>query len=238
MKPQILLAVTDKARQHVYVDFLGREQATPHIVSSLRELIIQAGKQPYCGILIDMPLMLKTSKTDKGLAEDALNALPSARINIARNGTDILVLTINGNKDITAPTASDFVRYCCGEPPKIVFVRNRVPLHLNALLATASDMSDAIRTACVDFSEGGCFLFTVDSTFVPDNTVWIRLIALEDQTPIKGVICWKRDWGTADKMPGIGIRFDALTEGQESEILHLIKTHRGRITTHSHTKSQ
>ena len=63
-------------------------------------------------------------------------------------------------------------------------------------------------------------------------TPLIRLIALEDQTPIEGVICWKRDWGTADKMPGIGIRFDALTEGQESEILCLIETHRGQSTTH------
>jgi Tfp pilus assembly protein PilZ len=232
MKPQILLAVIDNARQSIYVDFLRREQANCLIVPSLRELVIQAAKQPYCGILIDMPVMVKASRMDKNLVEDALTALPSARINIARGGTDILVLPINGDSTKTTQTASDFVRYCCSTLPKLVFIRNRIPLHLNVLLAITSDMFDAMQTASIDFSEGGCFLFTVDSTLVPGNTVWIRLIALEDQTPIKGTICWKRDWGTTNKVPGVGIRFDVLTVGQESEILALIAKHKGSIDTH------
>lgn len=221
MQSQILLAVISEERQHVYQEFLDREQVSCRIVPSLREMVTQAAKFPHCGILLDMPVIVKASHYDKTLAEDTLRALPSARINIAKKNNGILILPI-GASDGSSQTASEFIRNCCSKPSKIVYVRNRIPLHLNVLLARTSDMSDAVQTACIDFSEGGCFLFTTDTEFLLQSLVWIRLIGLEDQTPILGTICWKQLWGSADKVPGIGIRFDVLTGRQKSEILTLI----------------
>lgn len=221
MQSQILLAVIAEERRHIYQEFLEQEQVSCRIVPTLREMVTQAAKSPHCGILLDMPVIVKASHYDKNLAEDTLRALPSARINIAKKNNAILILPI-GDSNGGTQTASEFIRNCCSQPPKIVFVRNRIPLHLNVLLARTPDMAYAVQTACIDFSEGGCFLFTTDTDLLIQTTVWIRVIGLDDQSPILGTICWKQVWGAADKIPGVGIRFDVLTNRQKSEILSVI----------------
>jgi hypothetical protein len=82
-------------------------------------------------------------------------------------------------------------------------------------------MADAERTVCIDFSPGGCFLFSVNDEITPQSTVWIRLIALSDPSPITSTVCWKREWGMTSEIPGIGIRFDEMTPQQQAEILSL-----------------
>ena len=226
MKPEILLVVIAEERQRMYQELLDFADVSGRIVTTLREMVTQAAQQPYCGILIDMPVIVRASNYDKKLAEDALRALPSARINISRSTGSILILPI-GPGSGTPQSALEFIRNCCILPPKIVYVRNRISLHLNALLATTPEMTDAAQTVCIDFSEGGCFLFTPDATLPVQSTVWIRLIGLEDQSPILATICWKQEWGTADKVPGIGIRFDVLSNRQKLEILSIIAKKRG-----------
>jgi hypothetical protein len=226
MKPFMILAVLDEKRRGIYEEFLAREHVACRIVTSLRDVVIQAAKHLHVGILVDMPIVVKASHFDKGLAEDALRALPSARVNISRKSGEILMLVMGAGTGIPV-TAPEFVRYCRNRTPRIVHVRNRVPLHLNALLARTADMSEAEKTVCIDFSEGGCFLFSTDELLVPETTVWIRLLGLQDESPIQGMICWKRVWGNSDVIPGVGIRFDVLTDSQQSEIVARAKQKRG-----------
>jgi hypothetical protein len=225
MQPQMLLVVLVEERRCIYEEFLAREQVSCRVVPSLREMVTQAAKFPHCGVLLDMPIIVKASLYDKNLAEDAMRGLPCARLNISRKSGDILVLPI-GVSNEKKVTASEFVRTCCAIPPKIVFIRNRIPLHLNAMLSRSPDMADAVQTVCIDFSEGGCFLYSTDTNLVPQTPIWIRLIGLSDQSPIQGMICWKREWGIVNKIPGIGIRFDVLTGKQQEEILAVISRHR------------
>jgi len=220
MQPQILLAVEDEERRLVYEAFVKKERVICHSVSSLRDVANQAARQPYNAIFLDMPLIVKASRYEKSLVEDALHTLPNARLNITGKTGKIRML-VSWDTRAGAGTAEDHLRYCCEQPPRIAVIRNRVPLNLNALLSRSPDMADAERTACIDFSPGGCFLFCVNDEIPLELTVWIRLVALNDQTPIESTVCWKREWGLTNEIPGVGIRFDRMTQQQQSEILAL-----------------
>jgi len=220
MQPQILLAVADEERLRIYEAFVKKERAICHTVSSLRDVANQAARQPYNAIFLDMPLIVKASRYEKSLVEDALYALPNARLNITAKTQKISML-ISWDAPEGARTPEDHLRYCCEQPPRVAPIRNRVPLNLNAVLSRSPDMTDAVRTVCIDFSPGGCFLFCVNDEIATQSTVWVRLIALSDQSPIESTVCWKREWGMTSEIPGVGIRFDVMTPQQQGEILSL-----------------
>jgi hypothetical protein len=220
MQPHILLAVEDEERRLVYEAFIRKEQAICHTVSSLRDVANQAARQPYNAIFLDMPLVIKASRYEKSLVEDALHALPNARLNIVAKTQEVNML-VSWDAQEGSPTPEKNLRYCCEQPPKVAPIRSRIPLNLNAMLSCSPDMADAERTACIDFSPGGCFLFCVNDEIIPQSTVWIRLTALNDQSPILSSVCWKREWGITNELPGIGIRFDSMTPQQQAEILSL-----------------
>lgn len=219
MQPQILLAVEEEERRLVYEAFVKKERAICHSVSSLRDVANQAAKQPYNAIFFDMPLIVKASRYEKSLVEDALHALPNARLNITAKTQKIRMLVSWDTGG--ARTAEEHLRYCCEQPPRVALIRNRVPLNLNAALSRSPDMADAELTACIDFSPGGCFLFCVNDEITLQSAVWIRLVALNDPTPIASTVCWRREWGITNEIPGVGIRFDKITPQQQAEILSL-----------------
>ena len=220
MQPQILLAVEDEERRHVYEAFIRKEQAVCHTVSSLRDVANQAPRQPYNAIFLDMPLIIKASRYEKSLVEDALHAIPNARLNIVAKTRKIRML-VSWDSQADTCSAEEHLRFCCAQPPMIAHICNRIPLNLNVSLSRSPDMADAERTACIDFSPGGCFLFCVNDDITPQSTVWIRLTSLNDQSPILSSVCWKREWGITNELPGIGIRFDSMTPQQQAEILSL-----------------
>ena len=220
MQPQILLAVEEEERRLVYEAFVKKEKVICHFVSSLRDVANQAARQPYNAIFLDMPLIAKASRYEKSLVEDALHALPNARLNITAKTQKIRML-VSWDTQAGARTAEEHLRYCCEQPPRLTLIHNRMPLNLNAALSRYPDMADAERTACMDFSPGGCFLFCVNDEITLQSAVWIRLTALNDPTPIPSTVCWRREWGITNEIPGIGIRFDRMTPQQQAEILSL-----------------
>lgn len=222
MQPQILLAVVDEARRCIFEAFLRKERVICQVVSSLREVATQAGRQPYNAIFLDMPLMTQASRYEKSLVEDALRALPYARLDIAPHTGEISIL-LSGNAPESSHTPEEYLRYCCEQPVKTVLPQNRIPLNLNVVLSRSPDMENAERTVCIDISPGGCFLFCVNDDVTLQTPVWIRLVILNDQTPIQSTVCWKREWGMTSEIPGVGIRFDKMTEQQQAEILSLFR---------------
>jgi Tfp pilus assembly protein PilZ len=73
----------------------------------------------------------------------------------------------------------------------------------------------------VNLSLGGVFLHTME-TFEEGTTLWLRFLELADQTPIAATARWSLEWGEARCIPGIGMKFDGLSEGQEKEIRRIL----------------
>jgi Tfp pilus assembly protein PilZ len=222
MQPQILLAVADEERRRIYEAFFKKEHVICQAVSSLRDVAMQTARQPYNGIFLDVPLILRASRYEKSLVEDALRALPNARLNITTKTGEISIL-VSGEAHESSRTPEAYLGYCCGQPVKIVLPRDRIPLYLNAGLSRAPDMAAAARTVCIDISTGGCFLFSVNDEIALQSTVWVSLVILNDPAPILSTVCWKREWGMTNEIPGVGIRFDEMTEQQQAQIFSLCR---------------
>jgi CheY-like chemotaxis protein len=221
MQPQILLAVADEERRSIYEEFLKKERVICQAVSSLRDVATQAAKQPYNAIFLDIPLVIRASQYEKSLVEDALRALPHARLNITASTREISIL-VSGESHESSNTPEEYLRYCCEQPVKIVLPRKRIPLNLNAVLSHPG-LAVAERTVCIDISPGGCFLFTVNEEFTLHTPVWISLVILNDSSPIRSTVCWKREWGMTNEIPGVGIRFEEMTDQQQEQIVSLCR---------------
>jgi PilZ domain len=222
MQPQILLAVDDEDRRLIYEAFVKKERAICHVVSSLRDVATQTVKQPYNAIFIDTPVVVRASRYEMSLAEDALRSIPNTRLNLTPK-TRKIQMSVSWETKNNSHTPEEHLKYCCENPHKIVLPRDRIQLNLNVMLSRSSTMESAERTVCIDFSPGGCFLFCVNDEITLQSPVWISLLNLNDPSPILSSVCWKREWGLTNEVPGIGIRFDEMTKHQKEEILALCR---------------
>jgi CheY-like chemotaxis protein len=222
MQPQILLAVAEDERRNVYEAFLKKERVICQTVSSLRDVATQTAKQPYNAIFLDLSLVEKASQFEKSLVQDALRALPYARLDITGSTREISIL-ISGDSHESSHTPEEYLSFCCEQPAKSVLPRTRLPLNLNAVLSHPSNKECAERTVCIDISPGGCFMFSVNDEIALQSSVLIRLVILNDPSPILSTVCWKREWGMTNDIPGVGIRFDAMSEQQQAELLSLCR---------------
>ena len=79
------------------------------------------------------------------------------------------------------------------------------------------------RTVTMNVSKGGCFIYSVDD-LQSDTRLMMMFKELEEQTPILGEVRWRALWGEAMQIPGIGVKFKNLSEGQLAKICEDIGT--------------
>jgi hypothetical protein len=204
---KLLLVVKDQLRGKNYLDALNEHGAVCRIVSTLQEAITIASEKPHCGILVDMQLMLRIPTLKRVGVEDLLNGLPSATLNINVSRGEIRILP-RGSMAFGCSSLHQFISICANFAPKIIFQRTREPIHYNVLLDVNPEFSSPCRTVCIDISSGGCFVFCCNGSFVSGDSVWIKMPDIVCDVPIKATVCWVREWGATQKIPGIGVCFD------------------------------
>jgi hypothetical protein len=204
---KIILVAKNLERRTHYLNELAKYSLSCCVEDSLHEAVNHAAVEPHCGVLIDIHQMLRFSSSQKTEAEDILNGLPSATANIhAASGT--IRIFPRGSLVSACSSLEQFIDVCVSFVPKIIFVRKREPVHFNVLLDIDASFSGAEKTACIDISAGGCFLFCVREDIVIGDTVWIKMPETVRDAPLKAVVCWVRNWGTSQNIPGIGVRFE------------------------------
>jgi len=206
----ILLVVKDQQRKTRYIRVMDELGAVCCVVSSLQEAICHASEEPHCGVVVDMPLMIRVSDSIKTGLDELLSGLPSASVNIhATSGIRILP---RGALASACSSIDQFAKLCAGFRPKIIFSRIRKQIHLNVLLDLDPEFAGPEKTACIDISIGGSFLFCVRKDITVDGSVWLKLPESVCDYPIKGVVCWVRKWGISRNIPGIGLRFENISD--------------------------
>ena len=217
MVNKIILVVNNDARKSTYLGLLEKHDVSWNVVESLKEAVKLATAEPHNGILIDMPLMIRTSPVMKIAVEDLLGALPGATLNFNASSGGLRLLP-RGDKSSSCSSIDQFIGTCAAFRPKILFPKTRAPLHYNVLLDVSSDLANPERTVCIDISVGGCFLFCVRDDVAIGSTVWIKLVGLNHDTPIEGLVRWVCRWGTTNKIPGIGVEFMNLPKELQKQI--------------------
>lgn len=207
----ILLVVRDQQRKARYLAMLAERGAACGVAGSLQEAITRASAEPHRGVLVDMPLMIRVPDSIKTGVEDLLGGLPSATLNINVAAGSVRILP-RGTLASTCSSLEQFISTCAGFGPKVISSRDRKPIHFNVLFDTAPDFAAPERTACIDISAGGCFLFCVRDDIEVGDRVWVRLPEPLDGSPFGGVVCWVRRWGATRKLPGIGLKFEDMSD--------------------------
>lgn len=203
----ILLAVKDPIRKKFYHDIISGHGLDCCIVGSLQEAITHASLEPHTGILIDMQLMIKVSKSIIDGVEDLQSGLPSATLNIHKSSESIRILS---RSELSSGCSSleQFIERCTQFNPKVISSRTRELIHYNVLLDRTPDFKDPHnKTVCIDISPGGCFVFCTWEDIVVGDSVWIKLPETVKPSPVKAIVCWIRKWGISQDMPGIGVKF-------------------------------
>ncbi|MBL0714126.1 MAG: PilZ domain-containing protein [Desulfosarcina sp.] len=105
---------------------------------------------------------------------------------------------------------------CLKRPPRRFRAAGRRNIHFNLLLSPTRrfDAREIERTVTVNISQDGCFIFT-SARFQKGQRVWIRIMEIYDKTPIACIIRHKRKWGHEMAIPGIGVRFESLTDAPQ-----------------------
>lgn len=222
--PLVLLVSRSSVRSQIYRETLERHRISCLTASSLKEVPALAYGTALSGILLDMPVMVKASPNDKAALEDVVKALPSVYLNLAATHNDIRVMTINGLQGI-ANSIHEFAALCTEFLPRRVLPKTRSPLHLHCLMQPARESAvPHQRTATLNVSPSGCFLFSVDPPAQPGDLIVLRFIGLDDLTPVTALISWQNPWGTTGKnAPGIGVKFEQLSESQSHQISRMLQ---------------
>lgn len=219
--PTLILVSRSDTRTQTYREALELRGFACSPVTELQEVASLTCRHPYSGVLLDMPIITKASQTDKKLLEDIIKALPSAYLNIAP-ATDSIKLLTADNHHGTARSMEEFLTICNNFTPRLVRPKDRVPLHLNALVTHQGYEAEPEQTVTLNVSGQGCFLFSAHPENRPEQQVSISFVGLADQTPIISTIRWVRHWGEVHQMPGIGVTFEQINEDQRRQLNELM----------------
>jgi len=221
--PLILLVSRSASRTQNYREALDRLGISCLAISGLKEVPTLVAGTPFNGIMLDMPVLIKATPTEKIFLEDILKALPSAYLNIAP-ATDTIKLLIATGTQGNAKSLDEFSGLCKAFPARVVRPKDRYRLHLQALLQSGPALATEEQTVTMNVSPNGCFLFSTNLESRYEQTVRIKFIGLEDTCSVSATICWVRHWGTGGHhIPGIGVSFDSISEEQRRQINGLLE---------------
>ncbi len=172
--------------------------------------------QHYNGLLVDVQTLIGATLGERELLQNLESVYPAMLI---KRGPDDLIQTLGGQQ--CGEGLEGFVRLCREFSPRPIRSRDRAHLHLNVLLSRTADMQDAEKTVTMNASDGGCFLLAQGEIRCGEQ-LWLHVSELGDEGLIEAEVCWHSVWGKGNQVPGVGLRFKALSPAQKIRLKHLI----------------
>lgn len=178
-------------------------------VESISALVDTLTRIRCSGIILDVRCLIRT-RDQKCTLHEFIDAFPTLRVNSTKDGSGFIPL---GDPDAFINQA------CAAFCPRQVRRNRRVHLALPVLLARKNDpkMRSASKTSSIDLSENGMFLFSCEDWDTRES-VWMRIMTIEDTAPIRGMVRWIHPWGTGLRYPGIGVTFEEISSRQYEEL--------------------
>ena len=219
---RILLIVNEDAAKNAYTELLDKVGVAYDTVTSFLDASSMARNTAYNGLLVDVLTLIRADQNERSIALECMNCYPSMQIKWdAKNKT---VRSLTFLQTLYSEPESAF-RMFIKERSKPFSARtlrvyNRKSIVMSLLFSIDCDCSGekALKTFLIDLSRGGCFIHTVHQALYTGQEVLLRILELSDPTPIKAVVSWQREWNIKRQIPGIGVKFELLTEIQKKQI--------------------
>jgi len=217
MSIRVLLVCREGTSLQKYLDACKGQDARIDVASSFDDFYKAIVKTSYNGILIDMPTKIITLRNDKERVEVILELYPVARLTFNEKSGQLCVFY--SNQITEGGTLDDFLtQHCRSFTERTIRSDRRRDIIFNVILSKTKNVSDenSERTVTMNISRGGCFIFSTGGWEV-NNDAWFIIKELTDQTPIRGQVRWKVDWGNEMSIPGIGVQFKEINDCQLKE---------------------
>lgn len=213
----LLLSGEGKAKQ-AYLDMIRHFDIDVDTVSSITELYKTMINKPCNGVMIDLPTKIKASRDEKALVHEVLNKFPVIQLRWEnKTGT---IKTLYYGRVKSGGTIKDFINQECRSfNPRTIRSSVRKNINFNVMLTEGDNFKEENieRTVTIDVSKGGCFIYS-SKKWEKHSDIWLIIKELEDHTPMRGRVMWGIAWGEAMRMPGIGVMFREIKNGQLKNI--------------------
>ncbi len=213
MNIRLLLISQDGPSRRAYLEALNKSGVQVDVVSSFGEIYKLLAENQYNGVMVDIKTKIRSSERDKDTAIKILEQVPFVHLKFEEN-TGTIQSFYYGQTG--SQTLEEFVdRECRSFNARKIRINARKDVYFNIVLSSSSDVSEKAdeHTITINVSIGGCFIYSTGNWEISDK-VMIVIKELEDIRPIACEVRWKRTWGEAMRVPGIGVKFENISEGQ------------------------
>ena len=218
MSIRVLLICREGIARQKYLDACKGFEVLIDIASTYQELLDSAVNNPYNGMMVDIPTKLKSLGMDKERASKIFDLFPI--LQLIYNEKSGQIRTISSGQTNTLEAFEDFItRRCNSFKARTIRSERRKAVVFNVILSKHKDISheDDEKTVTMNISRRGCFIFSIGDWEV-NNDAWFIIKELSGQTPIRGQVRWKVDWGQKMSAPGMGIEFMDISDSQVKEL--------------------
>lgn len=218
MSVRLLLVVDNRDARIAYAKVLMRMGAQFETVASVSDLHRLLPQLPFNGLLMDVDTMQRAGRDEKAFVHDLIQLFPSMRITWDAAGCGIKTIPYGQSQE--GGGLEDFInRLCRPFEARTLRTAERSNIHFNVYLSPAKDFPPASteKSITMNASTTGCFIYSTGN-WEGRQDAWIKVMELEDPTPIQVEICWRKEWGKHMSIPGIGIRFMEISDWQMEEV--------------------
>ncbi len=221
LKPHLIAVVDEKGEARLMKDV--NDPAFPLLIThSIEELLAVLQKTPCCGLLVDIRMKIKASAEQNSMFQTISNHFPllMLRWNLATQGYNTFSPNQEGDM-----TVGDFILGpCSSTPPRCLRLHERKSVHLSCVFfpPTGKSKDDWLRSSLLDLSVGGCFAYST-TTWARGSKMKLVFPDMEDRTPVIVEVMRNIPWGKGRQLPGMGLRFEKISEAQMECILSCLK---------------
>lgn len=213
--PMVLVARPGRARECILAA-LARFDVSCDLAGSPEELRGLARGTCYCGVLFDVPTLLREKGFDKELLRDLALIYPSVKLRYDPDA-DVVHALGSGAVPLGLDGLSVFVEACRRVAPRPLRRGGRVALHLPVVLRRAGgETDDGERSVTANVSFMGCFVVTA-ATFAPGEAVTVEFPDLGGCL-VRARVAWVEPWGRRRELPGVGLAFEASPAALAAEL--------------------
>lgn len=223
---KILIIAKDLEAGQAYADALREINVAYDIAASFTEMAAMAIHNSYNGLLVDILTLVRSSKEEKVVAYECFNLYPVLRVKWENKKKKI---NLSPLEQAFSPDTASALKFfiesrCMPFPARPLRRHSRKSYNLNVLLSPDGEFAEhnTMKTFTLNVSTGGVFVHS-SHRFGTGQTVWLKFVEFADHAPIPASVRWFLEWGVSRSIPGLGLRFENLSEAQQALVDSIAK---------------
>lgn len=219
MSIRVLLFVEEGKSKQKYLDALAACNVDVSVTSSFVDLSEEICGKTYHGLFLDLPTKMKALKENKDHVYKMVEKFPAAYLQLDTINGQVQCYHFNKR---SGSTLLDFINNQCRYfSPQKIRENVRSKIHLHVLLYKERESKKPERSVTENISLGGCFVYSTHPWQI-GSYIWLRFHELPGLGLISAQVRTLVKWGENRLIPGVGLQFKEISEGQLDGLARII----------------